>query len=352
MPRPSVDLDPHRSALTGLLEEGATIEDLLQFLQSEHTINISRPTLYRRLQAWNLLRQSRTQNTEHLQVRVRQLFFEYGLSDDEIHAELQREGLTATSWGILCIRRTFGLFRRRTPAQIDALQQEAREFFETQQHVDAVVRSYGKEHLYTYLRQRQVNISRNSGFEVYKEFYQDEVNRRRQRVEYRRSGWTTRGPNFVWSIDGYCKLSTWGFEIYAGIDAYSRYITWFSAGVEAHTSLAVLAQYVYIVEQYGYIPQILRADRGKETPLACGAHFWLSSSQRTNLVRDEVTGLEQASPVTFRDCVIYGKSTKNIKIESWWGRLSDGRSHFWRVLPSLLQGWHSINPRQRRPHVD
>ena len=29
------------------------------------------------------------------------------------------------------------------------------------------------------------------------------------------------GPNQLWSIDGHCKLSFYGIEIYAAIDAYS-----------------------------------------------------------------------------------------------------------------------------------
>ena len=32
------------------------------------------------------------------------------------------------------------------------------------------------------------------------------------------------GPNWLWSIDGHCKLNFYGIEIYAAIDAYSQYI--------------------------------------------------------------------------------------------------------------------------------
>ena len=244
MPRPLVNLDPYRTAITQKWRDGKTIDDLLQDLKSEHGLDPSRATLYRRLKTWNLLRQVRTENADHLQDRIRQLFFEYGLSDNEIHRQLKSEGFTVSKSGVKRARLGFQLFRRHTPAQIDELQQQAREFFEGQQHIDNIVRSYGKEYLYTYLRQRQINLSRSAAFDVYKEFYQGEVDRRRQRLEYRRMGWTTRGPNFLWSIDGYCKLQNWGFEVYAGIDEYSRFITWFYVGVKANTSLSVLAQYI------------------------------------------------------------------------------------------------------------
>jgi len=34
------------------------------------------------------------------------------------------------------------------------------------------------------------------------------------------------GPNYIWSADGHMKLGLFGIVIYAGFDAYSRYITW------------------------------------------------------------------------------------------------------------------------------
>lgn len=56
-----------------------------------------------------------------------------------------------------------------------------------------------------------------------------------------RASWTAPGPDFIWSIDAYDKLKTWGFEIYASIDAYSRMIVWFYVRISAGTSRNVLA---------------------------------------------------------------------------------------------------------------
>jgi len=39
-----------------------------------------------------------------------------------------------------------------------------------------------------------------------------------------KGGYFVLGPNHVWSIEGHYKLSVYGIEIYAGVDAYSRYI--------------------------------------------------------------------------------------------------------------------------------
>ncbi len=65
----------------------------------------------------------------------------------------------------------------------------------------------------------------------------------------------------------------YGFDIYAGIDAYSRYIVWFYVGVSANTSYDILAQYLQIVKSQGDISLTIRADRGTETPLLAGAHY-------------------------------------------------------------------------------
>ena len=52
----------------------------------------------------------------------------------------------------------------------------------------------------------------------------DAVERRAHDMQHKRQAYVVPGPNFVWSIDGYMKLESYGIEIYAGIDAYSHYI--------------------------------------------------------------------------------------------------------------------------------
>jgi hypothetical protein len=47
------------------------------------------------------------------------------------------------------------------------------------------------------------------------------VDKNRRKGEY-----IVPGPDYIWSIDGYEKLSPFGFKIYVAIDAYFRYIIW------------------------------------------------------------------------------------------------------------------------------
>ena len=126
------------------------------------------------------------------------------------------------------------------------------------------------------------------------------------------------GPNYLWSLDGYCKFDRFGFEIYAAIDAYSRYIVWVYVGVSARTSISVLRQYLDTVQDLQTMPQILRTDRGVETPLCANAHYALRQQSSYDHLQ-------------FPDCYFYGTSTANQRIEAWWGQLSKGAVFCWRV---------------------
>jgi hypothetical protein len=81
------------------------------------------------------------------------------------------------------------------------------------------------------------------------------------------------GPDYIWSLDGHDKLSDWGIEIYAAIDAYSRFIIWIYVGISNRTEQSVAVQYNSTIAQTGYHPRILWTDLGKETLLMLEIHF-------------------------------------------------------------------------------
>jgi hypothetical protein len=114
-------------------------------------------------------------------------------------------------------------------------------------------------------------------------------------------------------------LSPFGFEIYAAIDAYSRCIIWIYVGVSGRVSLSVVRQFLLVILEKGYIPYIVRSDRGKETPLAAEVHFALSRTMQDN------------PQFQLRDCWYYGTSTTNQRIESWWSGLQKSQLYRWRV---------------------
>ena len=50
------------------------------------------------------------------------------------------------------------------------------------------------------------------------------------------------GPDFVWSIDDSLQLDPYAIQIYASVDAYSRYITRIYCGVTGLTAVSAMTQ--------------------------------------------------------------------------------------------------------------
>jgi hypothetical protein len=63
------------------------------------------------------------------------------------------------------------------------------------------------------------------------------------------------------------KLEAYGFEIYAAIDGYSRFVIWIYVGISARTAISVYRQYLDCINSNSFLPRIERADLGSETPI-------------------------------------------------------------------------------------
>ena len=106
------------------------------------------------------------------------------------------------------------------------------------------------------------------------------------------------------------KLEPFGIEIYAAVDAYSRYIIWTYVGISARTAVSVSHQYLTVVLMNERHPRFLRSDHGTETVMIAGAHHELHQAHDLD--------------ISLENCYIYGTSTENVRVESWWGQLSKG----------------------------
>ena len=142
--------------------------------------------------------------------------------------------------------------------------------------------------------------------------------RRTRRMQLNKGEYIVPGPDYIWSIDGHDKLSPFGIDIYACIDAYSRAIIWVYVGISNRTSHSVVQQYLMTCARLGYMPMFFRADKGGELPLIAEAHFCFSR-------------LADPSVLRVQDCFYFGKSTKNQRIESWWQELECSQLFRWRV---------------------
>ena len=145
----------------------------------------------------------------------------------------------------------------------------------------------------------------------------DGITRRLNDLQRHRGEYIVPGPNYIYSIDGHCKLEFWGFEIYAAIDAYSCYVIWIYVGVSSRTAISILRQYLNTLETQKVLPLIVRSDRGVETPMVASAQYEFRKKHDPK--------------VTFSECYRFGTSTANQRIESWWGQLTQSMLFRWRV---------------------
>jgi hypothetical protein len=176
-------------------------------------------------------------------------------------------------------------------------------------------------------------LDRNELFNIVKELDPVGLHNRTQRLDRRRGDYIVPGPDFCWSVDGYCKLEVYGIQIYAGIDAYSRCVIWIYVGVSARTMVSVLKQLATTVRKRKLVPHLIRSDMGKETIMAADFQY-----QHACKVRQT----EENEDCAFNTTWIYGTSTLNQRIESWWQQISRARLHSWRV--SLFSSSLSLDP--------
>lgn len=59
-------------------------------------------------------------------------------------------------------------------------------------------------------------------FTTIKTLYPEGVLARTKDLQCHRGEYIVPGPNYLWFLDGFCKLEQFGLEIYAAINAYSR----------------------------------------------------------------------------------------------------------------------------------
>ena len=92
------------------------------------------------------------------------------------------------------------------------------------------------------------------------------------------------GSNFIWSIDGYCKLNMFEFEIYEAMNAYSQYIVWIYIEISAHISISCLQQFLNTAKKTDKISRIIRSDWEMKTGLLAAAHHCLHCSHKSNIL--------------------------------------------------------------------
>jgi len=289
------ELDIYQDFILDQLSRKESLTSILSYLRETHQIQVSLRTLSRRLKEWNApQRRVYTVKSPGIEEALRHHFFERGASDDQLVSLLRRDGFTVSKTGVVKLRRSMDIYRRHDETGIEIRLAELRAFFDTPSPSQVLLPLLGRRALPVFLRQNaRLHIPERPLFKAVQEMYPQECRARLDAIRRRRGGFTLPGPNCVWSVDGYCKLERFGFEIYAAIDAYSRYILWAFVGDSARTERAVAEQYLTAVKEHGFTPLVVRSDKGVETTTMAGLHFLLaqgSKSQRPLKPRRNATG--------------------------------------------------------------
>lgn len=333
------DLEPFYEEICILYDDGVSIDHILTqanaLLAAKGLQDTSKRSLERKLESWGLnKRQKKVVITEQLIDRIKHYFFDYGFSDQSIPRDLTyRDKLEASLHVIRQVRWSHGM-KRRARTEAERLEQlnKAIAFLREDLERTSAIRGFGKGLLYHYVRQQgRILVSQRRLYDFYRQAFPEEVARRREASFRQRGNFIVPGPNFMWSLDGYDKLRRFGFQIYGCIDAFSRCIIWLYVGRSATTAISTLKQYLQTVQRLQMRPFFTRSDYGSETLLWAAAQATLAKAgpQRLRLVDNN--GIDQFYQQGDRleSCHLYGPSTGNIRIESWWLQLRLGATSRW-----------------------
>jgi hypothetical protein len=338
MPPLRLDLEEFRDEIyKRIFDDGDTHQDIVTYLKNEEDITVTLRTVQRRCAEWGFVQRLRNIPPE-LTEAVRMSFFDSHLTDAEIAEELQDVGYRVSARRVKVVRLAQG-WKRRTNT-LEELQKQRDECVKALQDAlaEGTIRGYGHSLLWAHLRRNHIRVRFNDMKEVIRSL--DPIN-----VRHRQPGMTTNtrgeyiceGPDEVWSFDGYDKLKRWGINIYGAIDAYSRRLLWVYTGISNRTQVSVAVQFCNAVRFHNKFPRIIRSDRGAETSIVADIQYDLGvlDMSEKNISPTDENG-EALDEWPLREFYVYGTSTKNIRIESWWRQLRRGQTGNWQVSSSRV----------------
>lgn len=137
----------------------------------------------------------------------------------------------------------------------------------------------------------------------------------RSRRRLRRRNYYSKGPDYLWHLDGYDKLKPFGFCIHGAIDGYSRRILWLEVGVTNSDPYVVANYFIKCIKKLGGVPRCIRADRGTENTNIASIQVLLRQNDADDFAAEK--------------SFVYGRSVSNQRIEAWWSFLKRHATNWW-----------------------
>ena len=153
--------------------------------------------------------------------------------------------------------RRLGMFRRKNSDDINTI------IIAIKRKADTLCSGYGYRMIHQKLRQMDVTTNRETVMLIVKAVDSDGV-MNRSRYRLRRRIYVSKGPNYVWHIDGYDKLKPYGFALHGCIDGYSRKILWLKVLSTNNDRKVIADVFVKHISNVMITSQVIRSDRGSE----------------------------------------------------------------------------------------
>ncbi len=145
----------------------------------------------------------------------------------------------------------------------------------------------------------------------------DDVAQQKYDLQWTQDEYIVSDLNFIWSINDYCKLNMFEFEIYEIINVYSWYIVWIYVEISFHISISCFWQFLDSTKKTDKISKVIRFNQEVKTDLLAIAHYCFHQDHELNIL--------------FKNCFFYKMNIKNQHIESWWNQLNKTLIYRWCV---------------------
>ena len=159
-----------------------------------------------------------------------------------------------------------------------------------------------------------LQVDRETVRQIVKALDPDGVEMRSSRKLQRRK-YRSKGPDFIWHIDGYDKLKPFGFCIHGAIDGYSRRILWLQACLSNNDPWVIAGCYLKYIRLHGRTATIVRGDRGTENVFVARIQRHLRENHSDSFAGEK--------------SFLYGRSVSNQRIEAWWSFLRKTETNWW-----------------------
>ncbi|XP_073339900.1 uncharacterized protein [Pagrus major] len=177
---------------------------------------------------------------------------------------------------------------------------------------------FGYRTMWQVLKQKyNLRVRRDQVMNLLRELNHQGCERRARRRFIRRT-YHSMGPNYMCHADGYDKLKPFGLALSGCIDGFSRKVLWLACGSTNNDPSVIAHYFLSCVRNLGVIPMRLRTDCGTENGTMAAIQCTLRHHHN-----DHYSGASSH---------MYGSSTNNQRIESWWSIFRKGRAQFWMEL--------------------